>query len=86
MVMKKAGYICIGFLAVCATAYATILTISPLPLLYIDTNKSGFVSLEEALNSIDIGKRKNKRHPDCTEYYWLKDGFTAYINCSDINK
>ena len=84
--MKKAVYICIGLMAVCATTYATILTISPLPLLFIDTNRSGFVSLEEALNCINIGKRKNKGQPNCTEYYWLKDGFAAYISCPDINK
>ncbi len=84
--MKRVIYICIGLMAVCAATYATILTISPLPLMYIDTNRSGLVSLEEALNSINIDKRENKRHPNCTEYYWLKDGFTAYISCPDINK
>jgi len=86
MVMKRAIYICIGLMAVCATTYATILTTSPLPLVFIDKNSSGFVSIEEALNAIDIGERKIKDRPNCTEYFWLKDGFTAYISCDTINK
>ncbi len=81
MIIKRAGYICIGLMAVFSTTYASILAVSPLPLLYIDRNRSGLVSIGEALNSIDIDKRKVTGQPDCIEYFWLKDGLTAYISC-----
>jgi len=86
MVMKRAIYICIGLMAVCALAYALVLIVSPLPLPYIDRDRSGLVSIGEALNAIDIGKRKIKGRPGCVEYFWLKDGLTAYISCPNTNK
>ena len=70
----------------CAIIYATVLTVSPLPLVYIDRNRSGLVSIGEALNAINIGKREIKGRPGCVEYFWLKDGLTAYISCPNTNK
>ena len=66
-------------MAVCATTYATMLTISPLPLMYIDTNRSRFVSIEEALNSIDVDDWEVLGQPDCIEYFWLKDGGLSHL-------
>lgn len=86
MLKKKAIYISTGLMAVCAIAYTILLAVSPLPLSYIDRNRSGIVSIEEALNTIDIGEREIKGQPDCVEFFWLKDGLTAYVRCPDKNK
>jgi hypothetical protein len=86
MVIKKAILIFFILLAVCAMAYATALSVSPLPMVYIDRDRSGLVSIKEAINANYIGQRETKDHPGCFEYFWLKDGLTAYINCPDNNK
>lgn len=69
-------------IAIPVAAYVLILTSSPLPFRVIDRDQSGIVSIGEALDAIDIGKRQNKTSPGCTEYFWLKDGLPAYEQCS----
>ena len=85
MVMKKITYICIALLAVCSLAYVIVLSTSPLPLICIDRDRSGLVSIGEAFDALNIGKRDIKDCPNCVEYYWLKDGVTAYISSPNNN-
>jgi hypothetical protein len=68
-------------IAIPVAAYVLILTSSPLPISVIDRDQSGIVSIGEALDAIDIDKRQSKSSPSCTEYFWLKDGLTAYERC-----
>lgn len=63
-----------------------MLIVSPLPLIHIDSDRSGLVSIGEAFNAINIGKRNMKGRPGCIEYFWLKDGLTAYISCPNTDK
>ena len=85
-IRNKALYICIGLLAACAITYTTALIISPLPIIFIDRDKSGLISIRETFNAINIGKRPFKEQSGCIEYYWVKDGLTAYRSCWDPNK
>ena len=74
-------------MAACTTTYAVMIAISPLPLLFIDRDRSGLMSIEEVFNAIDIGTRTfEDTHPGCVEYYWLKDNLTAYMSCPDTDK
>ena len=61
--------------------YAAALWFSPLPLRVIDRDGSGVVSVFEAIDALDIGKRVVAEEPSCTEYFWLKDGLPAYEDC-----
>jgi len=63
--------------------YGVILFKSPIPYDVVDRDNSGIVSILEALDSLDIGKREvvlNGRN--CLEYYWLKDGLPAHTSCT----
>ena len=62
--------------------YAAVLCFSPLPLRVIDRDGSGVVSVFEAIDALDIGKRVVAEKPNCTEYFWLKDGLPAYEDCT----
>jgi hypothetical protein len=74
-----------GILALCLFVYGTVLFFSPLPIQIIDRDSSGIVSIDEALDAIDIGKRAVSNKLNCIEYFWLKDGFPAYESCANIN-
>ena len=71
-----------GVLASCSLLYGAVLFYSPLPLQVIDRDGSGVVSIVEAIDTLDIGKRAVTNKPSCTEYYWLKDGLPAYESCT----
>ena len=86
MTNKKETLIILILLALGSIAYVIVLIVSPLPIVYIDRDRSGLVSIKEAINAAYIGQRKNKDHPDCVEYFWKSDGLTAYIICPDNNK
>ncbi|MDD2720442.1 MAG: hypothetical protein PHH47_03965 [Gallionella sp.] len=78
----KRIFIGFGVLAICSLLYGIALFSSPLPLQVIDRNRSGVVSITEALDALDVGKRDATGKPNCTEYYWLKDGLPAYEICT----
>ena len=61
--------------------YGAIIATSPLPWAEIDQDGSGVVSLIEAIDAHDVGERPSARNPDCVEYFWFKDGLTAYEKC-----
>ncbi|WP_440876088.1 hypothetical protein [Thalassotalea sp. PLHSN55] len=62
--------------------YLYTLVSSPLPYSVIDTDNSGIVSITEALNASEIGTRSLiKENETCIDYYWLKDGLSAYQDC-----
>lgn len=69
------------FLVSSFALYTAILLFSPLPITVIDVDGSGVVSLAEAMGAIDIGKKEIAETPNCIEYFWLKDGMSAYIDC-----
>jgi hypothetical protein len=68
-------------LVIAISVYALLLYYSPIPIKVIDSNSSGFVSIFEAINSYDVGRRPSVTSPGCTEIYWLKDGLPATIEC-----
>lgn len=72
---------CFGVLVAGLLSYAAILFSSPLPLQVIDRDSSGVVSVFEAIDALDIGQRAVAEKPSCTEYFWLKDGLSAYEDC-----
>ncbi|TWX63614.1 hypothetical protein [Colwellia sp. C1TZA3] len=62
--------------------YGVILYKSPIPYEIADRDKSGVVSILEAVDSLDIGQRKVVINSiNCIEYFWLKDGLSAHTNC-----
>lgn len=62
--------------------YIYTLISSPLPIEVIDRDGSGIVSISEALSSSDIGTRTIMRLDEtCIDYYWLKDGESAFEDC-----
>lgn len=65
--------------------YVLQLAFSPLPLSVIDRDESGIVSFMEALDSVDVRKRAVDGKPNCIEYFWLKDGLTAYESCTYVH-
>ena len=80
--MRKIAVVVAIAVAIPVAAYIFILSFSPLPISVIDRDQSGIVSIGEAFDAIDIGKRQSKSSPSCTEYFWLKDGLPAYERCS----
>lgn len=64
-----------------AAAYAVLLYSSPLPIRIMDRDSSGLVSLGEAIDAYDVGRRPSEGNPGCTEVYWLKDGLPAVLDC-----
>jgi hypothetical protein len=84
--MRINGKIVVLFLVgVFALSYVSLLVFSPLPLHVIDRDESGIVSIGEALDSADIGKRAVDGKPNCIEYFWLKDGLPAYESCVNVS-
>lgn len=71
-------------MGIVALGYVSLLVFSPLQFQIIDRDKSGIISLFEALDSADIGKRGVDGKPNCIEYFWLKDGLPAYETCTDV--
>ena len=61
--------------------YGILIALSPLPNKVIDSNNSGLISFGEAFDAVDVGTRVNPDNSRCTEYYWFKDGLTAYEKC-----
>lgn len=74
-------WVAFGVTVATTIAYIAAITVSPLPLKVLDRDSSGIVSLWEASAAIDVGKRASADSPGCTEYFWLKDGLPAYIEC-----
>jgi len=74
--------IAFGTLASGLLLYAAALWFSPLPLRVIDRDGSGVVSVFEAIDALNIGKRSFAEKPSCTEYFWLKEGLPAYEDCT----
>ncbi len=68
--------------AIAVIAYSFIIVTSPLPNDVIDRDHSGVISFGEAINSVDVSNRPSSHSPRCREYFWLKDGSTAYEQCS----
>ncbi|MCF6439254.1 hypothetical protein L1077_07420 [Pseudoalteromonas luteoviolacea] len=75
--MKKNVHISAPFLLL-VILYLLGLFGSALPFEVIDRDKSGIVSALELLDSFDTGVRYKE---GCKEYYWFKDGLTAYRVC-----
>lgn len=71
-------------MSIVALGYVSLLAFSPLPFQIIDRDKSGIISLVEALDSADIGERGVDGKPSCIEYFWSKDGLPAYETCTDV--
>lgn len=71
-------------MGIVALGYVSLVVFSPLPFQIIDRDKSGIISLVEALDSVDIGERGTSGKPICTEYFWLKDGLPAYETCANV--
>jgi hypothetical protein len=63
------------------TAYVILIETSPLPYKVIDRYGSGVVSFLEADDAHDVGKRVSSSGTNCVEYFWLKDGLSAYVQC-----
>ena len=56
---------------------------SPLTYNEIDLNNNGFVDFSEALYGGELGERNiTLGHKSCIEYYHLKDGMPAKIDCN----
>ncbi len=68
-------------IAILLALYVTALWLTPLPLKIVDSDHSGLVSLAEALDALDVGHRQRDTQPGCIEYFWYKDGMTAYVDC-----
>ena len=68
-------------LVIAIFVYALLLYYSPIPIKDIDSDRSGLVSILEAISSYDVGRRPSVTSPGCTETYWLKDGLPATIEC-----
>ena len=69
------------FISLCG--YGVILFKSPIPYDVVDRDSSGIVSVSEAIDSLDVGKRKIVINSiNCIEYFWLKDGLPAHTNCT----
>jgi hypothetical protein len=56
---------------------------SPLPYSVIDRDGSYIVSPLELIDSFDVGIRV-RNSDGCKEYFWLKDGLTAYLVCDNV--
>ena len=61
--------------------YVLLIYFSPISIPVIDRDNSGFVSLFEAIDSYDVGRRPSESIPGCTEIFWLKDGLPATLEC-----
>jgi len=56
--------------------------LSILPIKYMDFNKNGFVSINEAFRAIDARKRiLIVDGKECVEYFDLKDGLPIVLEC-----
>ncbi len=62
--------------------YAFGIAQSPLSYSIIDRDGSNVISVLELIDSFDVGTRESG---NCLEYYWLKDGLTAYEYCDHPN-
>jgi hypothetical protein len=49
----------------------------------MDFNENGWVELREVAHAADVGSRKKEVDgKEYIEYFFFKDGFPAYIDCS----
>lgn len=74
-----------GLCTAAALAYGALLLASPLPFGVMDQDHSGLVSPGEALNALDTGQRDSTSQAGCIEFFWLKDGASAYTRCPAAN-
>ena len=82
MKYKKTIIFLLSFIAIYGGLYLFFISKSPMPYKFMDFNKNGWVELSEAFTAMDIGVRYiNKNNKTCTEYFYLKDGLEAYVDC-----